>query len=199
MINSDIINSIVAFTGLLTCIMTVLIIKESRLMRKYYSTPEISVFLKFAEASPDLMFLHIENLGMGTAYNVKFKLIEDFKYYQSNAVKLINKGVFREKLQHFYPKQQFKYLVGSVQGKKDDKFMDPIIIHVNYNDDSGNSYERIFNLNIDLYSGLGIISPGDTHIRVISYRLEKIQKDFNVLTSEIIKSIRDKRPDYDNN
>src|SRR5690554_3472620 len=94
---SDVTNLIVAFAALMTSILTILIIRESRLMRKYYSTPEISIYLKFAEASPSLMFLYIENLGLGTAHQVEFKIIEDFKFYQRDAEKLVDKGVFNRK------------------------------------------------------------------------------------------------------
>jgi len=189
---SDIINSIVAFTGIMTSVLTILIIQESRLMRKYYSTPEISIYLKFAEASPSLMFIYIENLGMGTAHNVQFKILEDFKYYQTYAEKLVDKGVFKKVLQHFYPKQQFKYLVDSLHERTNEELKNPIIIEVKYSDEVGKSYERLFHLDIELYDGGSMITPGDTHMRVISYRLEQIQKDFNNLTSAILKSMKEK-------
>lgn len=189
---SDVTNLIVAFAGIMTSILTILIIRESRLMRKYYSTPEISIYLKFAEASPSLMFLYIENLGMGTAHHVEFKIIEDFKFYQRDAEKLIDKGVFKRELQHFYPKQQFKFLVDSLQERTNEELKDPIVIAVRYNDDFGATYNRLYHLEIELYSGDGMMTPGDTHLRVISYRLEQIQKDFGQLTRTILKSIQEK-------
>lgn len=192
MTTSDFINSIVAFTGVMTSILTFFIIKESRLMRKFYSTPEISVFLKFAEASPTLLFIYIENMGMGTAHNVEFKLLEDFKYYERDVDKLSSKGVFKNSLQHFYPKQRFKYLIDSLQDRTDDELKDPIVVSVTYSDDYGKLYERLFSLNIELYGGGGMITPGDTHLRVISYRLEQIQKDFKSLTAAIVDNLRKK-------
>ena len=189
---SDIINSIVAVAGLLTSILTILIIKESRLMRKYYSTPEISIYLKFAEAAPSHLYICIENLGMGTAHEVSFTILEDYKHYQPQVEKLISKGIFKRKMEHFYPKQFFKYLVDSLHDRTEEQLKDPIVISALYYDDFGKQHQRLFNLYIEVFLGGGMLTPGDTHIRVISYRLEQMQKDINKLTNGILEMVKNK-------
>lgn len=179
---SDYINLIVAFAAIMTSILTFFMIKESRRMRKHYSSPELSIYLKNAEASPTLLFLFIENLGMGTAYDVSFKLENDFKHYKYDGFKLSNKAMFKKRLEYFYPQQKFEFLIDSLEGLTSSQLEEPLIITAFYKDVFGKKYSRKFILNIDLYTSREMITPGDTHARVISYHIEKIQQSLRTLT-----------------
>ena len=108
------INLIIAGSTLLTLICTFFIIRESIQMRKMYITPDISMFLHFGEASPTLMFLTIENIGLGTACNVKFKIINDYNFYKTNDDKLVSHGIFDDGISNFYPRQKFRYFIDSL-------------------------------------------------------------------------------------
>ena len=191
-IPSEMINAIVAATGVLTSILTIVIIRESRLMRKHYSTPEISIYLKFAEAAPTHLYIYIENLGMGTAHNVEFNILQDYKYYQTQVEPFSKSALFSDTLQHFYPKQSFRFLIDSLHDRSEEQLKEHIVLSVSYKNEYGKKYKRIFRLNIELFLGAGMLTPGDTHIRVISYHLEQMQKDINRLTSSIINSLKDK-------
>jgi len=179
---SDYINLIVAFAATMTSILTFFMIRESKRMRKHYSSPELSIYLKNAEASPSLLFLFIENLGMGTAYDVSFKLEKDFKHYKYEGFKLSNKAMFKKRLEYFYPQQKFEFLIDSLEDLTPSQLEEPLIITVFYKDVFGKKYSRKFILNIDLYTGREMITPGDTHLRVISYHIEKIQQSLKTLT-----------------
>lgn len=185
---SDYINSIVAFAAIMTSILTYFMIRESRLMRKYYSTPEISIYLKTSEAAPHYLFLHIENLGMGTAFNVRFSILQDYMKYNDGRPKLSGRSLFNKKLDNFYPKQNFRFFIDSLHGKKDSELIDPILIAVSYNDIYGKKFIKNFELFIELFCDQELFTPGETHMRVISYRLEQLSEDFKSFSSSVIKN-----------
>lgn len=193
MTTSDIINSIVAFAAIGTIFLTVFMIRESKLMRKFYTTPDINIYLEFAEASPTLLFIIFENSGAGIATNVKFDLLKDYSYYNDfDNCKLGMVGIIKNGIQRFYPKQKFKYFISSMQGGFEEKSTDSIKINVTYKLDNGKKINRFHELFIEEYLGGGMHTPGDTHIRQISYRLEQIQKDFAELTAILVSDNKSK-------
>jgi hypothetical protein len=189
MTTSDIINSVVAIAAIGTIILTILMIRESKLMRKFYTTPDINIYLEFAEASPSLLFIIFENSGAGTATNVNFELIKDYSYYNDFDVgKLKTKGIIKNGIQTFYPKQKFKYFISSLDRDFEEKSTDSIKINITYRIDNGKKISKFHELFIEEYLGGGMHTPGDTHVRQISYRLEQIQKDFAKITSIIVSN-----------
>lgn len=187
MSTSDIINSIVAFAAIGTIILTFLMIRESKLMRKFYTTPDINVYLEFAEASPTLLFIVFENSGAGTATDVQFEIIKDYSFYNDfDTKKLACKGIIKNGIRNFYPKQKFRYFVSSLDGNFEEKSSDSIKLNVKYKLDNGKKVNKFHELIIEEYLGGGMFTPGDSHVRQISYRLEQIQKDFAKVTSVII-------------
>lgn len=194
MTTSDIINSVVAFAAMGTIVLTFLMIRESKLMRKFYTTPDIDIYLEFAEASPSLLFIIIENSGAGKAIDVKFDLVKDYSYYNDFDVrKLATKGIIKNGIRNFYPKQKFKYFVSSLEGNYELKSTDSIQLNVSYKLDNGKKIKKFYELFIEEYMGGGMHTPGDTHIRQISYRLEQIQKDFAKITSIIEEKYKENK------
>lgn len=184
---SDIINSVVAIAAIGTIILTILMIRESKLMREFYTTPDINIYLKFAEASPTLLFIIFENSGAGTAIDVNFELIKDYNYYNDfDTMKLKSKGIIKNGIRRFYPKQKFKYFISSLNENFEEKSTDSIKLNVTYKLDNGKKISKFHELFIEEYLGGGMHTPGDTHIRQISYRLEQIQKDFAKITSIVV-------------
>jgi len=185
---SDVINSVVAMAAIGTIILTVLMIRESRLMRRFYTTPDINIYLEFAEASPGLLFIIFENSGAGTAIDVNFDLIKDYSYYNDfdTKDKLGTKGIIKNGIQRFYPKQRFKYFISRLDEDFERKSTDSIKLNVTYKLDDGSQVTKFHELFIEEYLGGGMHTPGDTHVRRISYRLEQIQKDFAKITSIVV-------------
>nr|WP_315177634.1 hypothetical protein [uncultured Flavobacterium sp.] len=187
MSTSDIINSVVACAAIGTIILTILMIRESKLMRKFYTTPDINIYLEFAEASPTLLFIVFENSGAGTAIDVQFDLIKDYSFYNDfDIIKLGTKGIIKNGIRNFYPKQKFRYFVSSLNGDFEEKSSDSIKLNVTYKLNNGKKVNKFHELFIEEYLGGGMFTPGDSHVRQISYRLEQIQKDFAKVTSVIV-------------
>ena len=170
------INLIIAGSTLLTLICTFFIIRESIQMRKMYITPDISMFLHFGEASPTLMFLTIENIGLGTACNVKFKIISDYNFYKSNDDKLVSNGIFDNGISNFYPRQKFRYFIDSLSENFNEKSKENFSIEVSYNDVTNKSYRKTYDLKIKEFLGGTNHTPPETYLGRISYELEEIKK-----------------------
>ena len=186
MTTSDTINSVVAIAAIGTIVLTLFMIRESKLMRNFYTTPDINIYLEFAEASPTLLFIIFENSGAGTACDVIFELVKDYSFYNDyDARKLTTKGIIKNGIRSFYPKQKFKYFISSLEGNFEQKSTDSVKIKVTYKLENGKRIQKFHELFIEEYLGGGMYTPGDTHMRQISYRLEQIQKDFAKITSII--------------
>lgn len=184
---SDIINSIVAIAAIGTIILSILMIRESKLMREFYTTPDINIYLQFAEASPTLLFIIFENSGAGTAIDVNFELIKDYNHYSDfDTTKLESKGIIKNGIRRFYPKQKFKYFISGLNENFEERSTDSIKLNVTYKLDNGKKISKFHELFIEEYLGGGMHTPGDTHIRQISYRMEQIQKDFAKITSIVV-------------
>ncbi|MGK4568146.1 hypothetical protein [Flavobacterium sp. 3HN19-14] len=194
MTTSDIINSVVALAAIGTIILTILMIRESKLMREFYTTPDINIYLEFAEASPSLLFIIFENSGAGTATDVEFDLIKDYSFYNDYDTKMLeNKGIIKNGIRNFYPKQKFKYFISSLSEDFEEKSSDSIKLNVKYKLQNGKKVCKFHELIIEEYLGGGMHTPGDTHVRQISYRLEQIQKDFTKLTGIIVSENQEKK------
>ncbi|HEX8575187.1 MAG TPA: hypothetical protein VF677_02735 [Flavobacterium sp.] len=170
------IDIIIAVSTLITLVFTFFIVRESARMRRMYITPDISIYLGFAEASPTLLFLNVENYGFGAATKVKFKIIDDYKYYQSDDEHLAKNGIFKNGLEYFYPRQKFRYFINSLADNNEEKIKERFLIEVKYQDLTGRKYKKIFDLKIVEYLGGSMITPPETYVGRISYELEKIKK-----------------------
>jgi hypothetical protein len=69
-------------------IYTYRLVDEARQSRKAQVQPYISLYLDQAETDPTLLFIIIQNLGQGTAYNLTFDIHKDISKYGTQAVKL---------------------------------------------------------------------------------------------------------------
>jgi len=178
------------FTG----ITTILFIRESYLMRKFQNMPEIAMYLKFAEASPTLLFLIIENVGTGVARNVKFNILKNYTFYENPSDDLAQNGIIKSGLENFYPKQSFKYFVNFTANNWEEKSKEQIKIKVTYSGMFFMSISKIYLMKVEQYAGGSHFKPGDTYPSVISQSLEQVQKDISRL-----KEILEKKTEINEN
>lgn len=171
------------FTG----ITTILFIRESYLMRKFQNMPEISMYLKFAEATPALLYLIIENVGTGVARNVKFDILKNYKHYKYPDGDLLQKGIIKSGLENFYAKQSFKYFIDHTAGDWEEKKFDKIVIRVSYDGFFFTRKTRTYSMIVEQYAGGSHSKPGDTYPAHIAQSLEQVQKDITKLR-EIIEN-----------
>jgi hypothetical protein len=79
---------ILAVATIYLAIYTAKLVNETRLVRKDQARPIISIYLDHAETDPSLIFIVIQNIGQGVAYDLKFDVQKDFGDYVMKLVKL---------------------------------------------------------------------------------------------------------------
>ena len=176
------------FTG----ITTILFIRESYLMRKFQNMPEISLFLKFAEANPTLLYLIIENIGTGVARNVSFKILKNYEHYTYNDDDLSQKGIIKSGLENFYPRQTFKYFINHTASNWQEKKNEQIIIQVSYDGFFFMRKHKTYSMLIEQYAGGSHSKPGDTYSAHMTLSIEQIQKDITKLREILENNSTDK-------
>jgi hypothetical protein len=174
------------FTGLTT----LLFIRESYLMRKYQNMPEISMYLKFAEASPALLFLIIENIGNGVARNVKFDIVKNYEHYKNPDDNLTEIGIIKNGLENFYPKQIFRYFINHTSENWEEKKEQIIKIKVSYDDFFFTRTNKTYVMSVEQFAGGRQFKPGDTFPSHIASSMEQIQKDISKLRESFENSIK---------
>lgn len=172
------------FTG----ITTILFIRESYLMRKFQNMPEIAMHLKFAETTPALLYLIIENVGTGIARDVKFKILKNYQHYRLLDNNLAQKGIIKIGLENFYSKQSFKYFIDHTAENWEEKSKEQIVIEVSYNGFFFTRKRRTYSMIVEQYAGGIHTKPGDTYPAHIAHSLEQVQKDITKLR-EIVEKI----------
>lgn len=170
---------ITAIATFFTTITTFFFIRESYLMRKFQNMPEISMYLKFAEAKPAMLYLMIENIGTGVARNVKFEILKNYEHYKYPQDDLAQKGIIKSGLENFYPKQVFKYFVNFTGENWEEKRNEQITIQVSYGSSFFNQTHKTFSMSLEQYAGGS--QAGDTYPALTALSIEKIQKDISAL------------------
>ena len=153
--------------------------KEARLTREHKDTPDINIRLKRAEADPSSIFIVFENIGLGYAKNVNFKIIKDFSYYDHEMFELRNKGIILNKVNNFYPRQNFEYFITSLLENYDEKIKETITLEIEYENIFFRKYHKIINLDFREFAGELIINPPPHYLGRVAYELKEIKKTLN--------------------
>jgi hypothetical protein len=175
-VTSLIFSGIVTLSTVLYVIFTWNLVSESKKTREFQITPEISCRFDFNETDASHMYILIENVGIGTAQNLKFEVKKDFQNYQIPNLKPTELGIFKNGLTNFYPHQRFRYYVTDLSQNNDDKINDNIEFVVSYTNILGKKYSRPFNLKVAEVDGMGKLTPSETYLGRIAYELENIRK-----------------------
>ncbi|HBH49566.1 MAG TPA: hypothetical protein DDX98_13045 [Bacteroidales bacterium] len=166
-------SGIVAISTVFYVLLTWKLAKETRLSREFFLESNIVAYLETTEAQIGHVRLIIKNIGKGLARNVKFMVTKDLDY--ENAISLSSIDIFNDGINFFPPEVEYKYILMCISDSKE-KQNDNIIFKISYSDDIIKNREQWFTLNIREIKDQGKLTPPDTHIGMIAYRLGKIEK-----------------------
>ncbi len=179
-------SGIVAISTVFYACLTSKLVKETKAIRILQFTPDVQVYLEKAETNPHLVYLIIENFGSGKALDVKFDITRDFKYYESERLKVANMGSFKYGLSSFYPKKRYKYFFTNLSNNFENKISDRMEVSVTFKDIFSNDYKQIFVLKIDEILGTGMMSKQpDSFIGMIAFELSEINKKLGEKKTEM--------------
>ena len=166
-------SGVVAISTIAYVVLTGKLVKETKLSREFFLDSQIIAYIVNFEASPSIVSLVIKNIGKGVAKNVRFQIIKDIEYRNSNSLNKI--GIFNDGIKVFPPNHQYKFILMSLTGDPK-KIEDNIAFTIEYDDALNKKNKETFDLRFMEIEGLSNLTPPGTYIGRISYRLEKIEK-----------------------
>jgi hypothetical protein len=169
--------------------------KETEMMRKAQTAPNISVTIQSEEESINLIDLIIKNIGLGPAYNVKFEINPDFEDRFLSG-KLSDIGFIKNGLPYFAPNQEFKILLTNITENDEEKLKKAFEIEITYESNIHEPYSNTYLIDFSQQCGL---SSGEPPLYRIADDIEQIQKDINHISTGFtkLKVIRYTKEDID--
>lgn len=155
--------------------------KESKISRENGLKPYIILFIDNSETSPSEVFLNISNVGEGPALELKFEITKDITPFEELDRTIKDKGFLSKEFSIYPPKYKLRQYLRSMSSKYEDKNQDFVVIDCSYKDILNNTYSQSFKLEFKNSLGKSKLTPPESYLGMISYQLEKIQKELNIL------------------
>ncbi|PKL57955.1 MAG: hypothetical protein CVV34_04830, partial [Methanomicrobiales archaeon HGW-Methanomicrobiales-5] len=115
MINDDLtlfFTGVVAASTVVYAILTWKLVSETQKMREAQTEPKISVFVETHPKFFLIKNLVIRNIGLGTAYNLKFSVFPDFKTY--NCGMLSEMTIIKNGIPHLPPNNSYNFTLVNI-------------------------------------------------------------------------------------
>jgi hypothetical protein len=180
-----------AFTVLLTLALVVIttvyvvitwkLLAESKASRESASRPEVAIWAAVDDVHFWFIYLRIENIGGGPAFNVSFKIDQPTGRARGNTEEedLQSLGLFRKGLSFLPPRQPHRVLLGPGVSGFDET--PPLHITASYADAAGTKHTRSFQ--IDYSEFWGLTRVGDLPLVTIAEAAKSIKDDLNSLVT----------------
>lgn len=179
----------VIFTGVVTlatavyAVLTWLLVNETRLMRQVHTEPKLEITARSLDIAIHIVRLHIRNIGLGPALNVKFspRVIAGGESAQNLLAEFTETNFFSVGLAYFGPGQKRTSHYTQMTEDHDGKIASVLAFDVAYESVTGKRYKEA--LTIDMSEQKGSYQLGKPHIYAIVQSLEKIKKDIHHITT----------------
>lgn len=165
---------------LLYVILTWNISKETKIMRMAQTEPNISAIIQSEDSNINFIDLIIKNIGLGPAYDVKFKINPDYEDRILGG-KLSEIGFIKNGLPYFAPNQEFKIFLTNMAENYEEKMKKTFEIKVEYKSIIHKSYSNTYL--IDFSQMRGLSSFGEPPLYQIAADIEQIKKDIKNLST----------------
>lgn len=171
----------VGISTIVYAILTAFLVKETKKMRKIQTDPHIFINLEQSEFSISFIDLVVKNIGLGPAYEVKFKVIKDFEMKRKGNIS--NIGFIKNGLQYFAPQQITKQFIASFIDDDTNLEEREFEIEVEYKNSIGDSFNEKFLLSFAQFKSITQLGSGSPLYK-ISKELEKIATFIRHLTTD---------------
>lgn len=179
----------VIFTAVVTAatavyaILTYVLVKETRLMRQVQTEPKIEITAKSLDVAIHILRLHIRNIGLGPALNVRFtpKVVVGNEAAKGLIREFTETNFFKVGLSYFGPGQERLSSYTQLTQNHEGKLESVIAFDVEYESTTGKKYKET--LLIDMSEHKGAYQLGKPHMYSIAQSLEKLQKDIGHIVS----------------
>lgn len=174
---------VVAVATVVYAILTAALVAETRRMRQAQTGAELVIRIQPSDTWINLIELVIENVGMGTAYDISLSADPDLEYKPGKH--LSDLGMFKHGLRALGPRQSLKTFLMSVAGKtsqiEDPKGPYRFTVTARYRTNRRGQVERRFEL--DLLHLLGLVQVGTSPLLTIARSIESMKRDLEHVVS----------------
>ena len=180
----------VIFTAVVTVatisysILTYRLVKETNLMREVQTEPKLEISVCSHEVHINIMRLHVRNIGLGPAINVKFMptVLSGGSIALQLIDSLVEANFMKIGLSYFSPSKE--YISGYTNMIEDweEKIKAVLCFDVQYESSTGKRYKDKFIVDMSEHKGARSID-GEPPVYKIAKSLEKIQKDIDHVVS----------------
>ena len=162
-----------------TVILTVYLFRENRLLRRANTEPEVVAYLSPDNRTGYCLHLVIENIGQGTARNVRFVIHADMSDFEAHDVTL---EVLEDRKPFSILKRDaiLSYFLGTFPKIFEEPGLKPFEVSVEYENLKGERREQKYPLDAYLFYGTDVSTPPEVEI---ARSLEKIERTLSHFSS----------------
>lgn len=168
-------GAILAITTIVYALITGRMLYETKKMRESQTEPDVFITIQPMERARPLLNLVIQNIGLGAAYDLKFKVDPDIEMRSGR--KLSDVNFMKNGFRYLAPKQKIESFVASSIEQAQKKEPTLHYITVSYRNKTKKSYEATFVLDFTEYFGM-LYTDNDPFKGIID-KLDTIHKDID--------------------
>jgi len=172
-------SAVVAIATMVYAILTWKLVSETRKMREAQTEPKISVTAQPREEWINFVDMIIQNIGLGPAYNIKFRVNPDFEYEKGSFLSEL--GFMKNGLRYLAPNQKIQFFLTSLVEDFEAKVKVRSEVKVAYQNSVGKTYEDLYL--IDFSQFLGLSQLGEPPLYKMAKNIEDIRKDIHHLST----------------
>ena len=176
-------TAVVTISTVIYSILTGKLVSETKRMRQVQTEPKIEVTIKSFDFAIHIVRLHVRNIGLGPAINVKFdpKVLSGGPAAQELLDEFTQSNFLKTGLNYFGPGQErYSHYTQMTQGH-DGKIESVLAIDISYESTTGVKYKE--QAMIDMSELKGEYQLGTPNLYSIAKSLEKMQQDISHITS----------------
>jgi len=172
-------SALIAIATIVYAVLTWRLVSETIKMREAQTEPKVSVTIQPREEYINFIDMVIQNIGLGPAYDVKFKVDPDFEYAEGKFLSEL--GFMKNGLGYLAPNQKLQFFLTSMTENFEEKTKKHFEIRVTYKNSGDKKYEDIYTIDFSQLIGLSQLKPP---LYKIAENIEKIQKDIQNLATD---------------
>jgi len=172
-------SGVVASATVVYAILTWKLVSETRRMREAQTEPKVSVCIQPREEWINFIDLVIQNIGLGPAYDIKFKISPDFEYAKDRFLSEL--GFMKNGISYLAPNQKIQFFLTNMIENFEEKMEKSFQVTITYKNSIGKTYEDKYP--IDFSQFIGLTQLGEPPLYKIAKNIESIQKDIHYLST----------------
>jgi hypothetical protein len=176
-------TAVVTISTVAYAVLTRSLVSETKKMREVQTEPRIEISLKSLDFAINIVRLHVRNIGLGSAKNVRFtsKVLAGGEGAEKLLAEFNKANFLKIGLKYFGPGHELNSGYTQITKDFDAKVASVLIYDIKYESATGKKYND--QITIDDSELKGMNSLGKPNLYAIAQSIEAIQKEFSHVVS----------------